>query len=132
MSTFLQTNTGDWDFSAHNWTVVTELAPCVGQKLNNRFNFWEGTWYQDVRQGFPYLQNILGVMSPNMGVIGQVFRRALLQTPGVDTVLSASLDFIKNTRQLSAIFSVKCTTGEVLTGGVGSPFIVTLAGSGQS
>ncbi len=132
MSTFLQTNQGDFDFSSHNLAVVKDTAHCVGIKLTNRFNFWQGTWYQDIRQGFPYLNNVVGMMAPNMEVIAQLFKRAILQTPGVNTVQSASAEFIGITRTLVTTFTVIADSGVVLTGGTGSPFIVVQGGSGQS
>ncbi len=132
MSTFLQTPGGDFDFSSHNLKLVTDLPTWTAIKLTNRFNFWEGTWYQDIRQGFPYLENILGVVAPNMKIIAQLFKRAILQTPGVDSIQSANVDYLTLTRELSVNFMVITTSGVTLTGGLGSPFIVVQGGTGQS
>lgn len=132
MSAFLQTHDGDYDFSNHNLKVIKDVATCTAQKLSNRFNFWLAQWYQDIRQGIPYLQNILGVVAPNIGVIAQIFKRVILQTPGVFNVQSASVDYVVGTRQLTAEFKAVADTGAILVGGLGSPFIVVKAGEGQT
>ena len=132
MSALLQTSSGDLDFSSHNLVVVKSQGACVGQKLTNRFRFWAGTWYQDTRQGFPYLGNVLGVVAPNLQAIAQLFKRAISQTPGVASIGGAAIDVMSNTRQMTASFQVVTDDGSVLAGGVGSPFIVVQSGQGQS
>ena len=133
MSCFLQTPApdNDLDLSSGNLVVISRLADVTAQKLTNKFQFFLGEWFIDVRLGIPYYQSVL-VKNPNLSSIGQLFRRVILNTPGVDSITSASLNFISNQRKLNAQFTVKTLDGFILQGGPGSPFIVTGTTGGLS
>lgn len=126
MSCFLQTSApgNDLDLSSGNLVVISRLADVTAQKLTNKFQLFLGEWFIDLRIGVPYYQSIF-VKNPNLSNIAQIFRRVILNTPGVNAITSASLDFISNQRKLNASFTVSTIDGFILEGGVGSPFIVT-------
>jgi hypothetical protein len=129
VSAFLQTTASDFDLSSGNLQVVSSVALITAQKLTNRFQFFLGEWFVDTRQGVPYFQQVF-LKNPNLSAIGQMFRRILLQTPGVASVVSADLSLISQTRTLTATFTVMCTDGSELQGGLGVPFIVVIDGTG--
>ena len=75
MSAFLQTVDGDLDVSSHTLVILQAPAECLAQKLTNRTRIFLGDWYQDLRQGFPWIEQILGVKNPNLSAIATLFQR---------------------------------------------------------
>lgn len=130
MSSFLQTSHGDLDMSSGNLVLVQDPSFILAQKLTNQLRLILGEWFQDTRVGVPYFQHIL-IKNPDLRVIGQIFRSAFLQTPGVAEILSADLQFITTNRTLLANFKILTDTGAILEGGIGTPFIITLQGTSE-
>ncbi len=131
MSAFAQsTLTGDLDLSTGNLVLVKDPATLCAAKLTNVLQFFLGEWFMDTRQGVPYFQNVF-VKNPDLGSIGQLFAKIILQTPGVKALQSANLDFDNTGRTLSANFTVQTDTGAVLQGGLGTPFVVILGTTGS-
>lgn len=128
MSSLAQTSQGDLDISSGNLVIVLDTDTCIAQKLTNQLRLILGEWFQDTRIGIPYFQYIM-IKNPDLRVIGQIFRSAFLQTPGVKDVLSADLNFITTTRTLSASFKIQTDSGAILLGGIGAPFIITVQGT---
>lgn len=131
MTTLLQTVDGDIDLSSGNVVIVTNPAQVTAIKLTNRFKFFLGEWFLDKRQGVPYYQHVF-VKNPDLPSISQMFTRIILQTPGTDSVLQSSFDFISNQRKLNAAFKVRTIDGAVLEGGLGTPFLVVFNGKGDN
>lgn len=119
--------TGDLDISTGNLVISRDINLQVAQKLTNRFRLFRGEWFMDQRIGMPYLQQVF-VKDPDLTGIAQMFRRAILDTQGVQAVLEANLNFLSGLRTLQAEFKVQTITGAILQGGLGTPFIVILDG----
>ena len=124
MSALAQTPQGDLDLSSGNVVVVEDIAQCTAWKLTNLFRFFKGEWFLDQRVGIPYFQYVL-VSSPNLPLIGNMFKRVCLDAPGVAAVTSLSLDYQPRTRNLTVNLALQTDEGAVLEGGVGLPFVVT-------
>ena len=122
MSNVIQGNNGDWVLTDHALVVTTDPDVCLCQRLNNRLNFWLSQWYQDTRQGFPWVQEILGVMSPNLNAVAQLFISMFLETPGVAAVQSASVDLVVSTRTPNSIVRGNLEHGSRSHGWLGLPF----------
>lgn len=133
MSCFLQTSApaNDLDLTSGNLVVIEDLGPVTAQKLTNKFLLFLGEWFIDTRIGVPYFQQVM-LKNPNLSAIGQLFRKIILNTPGVDSILQASLEFDVTQRVLNAAFKVQLADGTVLEGGPGAPFIVTGTQGGVS
>jgi len=123
MATFLQTTSGDLDLSANNLTVVTDPGIETAQKLRNLFLSVQGEWFLDTSLGIPYFQYIWGVKNPNLGVVGQIFKRTIQAAPYVANISSFTLN-LDAKRQLHFYFSAVLTNGQVVEGGTGVPFRV--------
>lgn len=91
------------------------------QRIRQRFTFGLGEWFLDQRLGVPYHEDIL-VKNPDVGLITSIFRRILVATPGVGTVLTmkASIDFRR--RELSSSFEARLTDPNVIVRAVDAPF----------
>ena len=124
MSAIAQTNTGDLDFSTGNLVVQTDIATVTAAKLSNMFGFFKGEWFRDAQVGFPLLQDFL-VKNPNLNLLVSILKQTLLFAPGVKSVVDIQLQFLANLRQLQGQMIVQLESGEILTGSLGQPFIVT-------
>jgi hypothetical protein len=103
--------------------VVTDPATIAAHKCANCLALWQGSWFLDLTQGFPWLQKVLGQRSNRLTQIRNLLREAILQVPGVVSVDSISAQ-IAAQRQLQFSFSATLNTGQQLVGGSGQPFLV--------
>lgn len=101
----LDAATGDLDLSTGNLTFVRGVD-AVAQHLKIRLRFVKGEWFLDQRVGIPYRSQIW-VKNPNLAAIRTIYRRAILTTPGVDTLERIDLSFDAPTRRLQLEFSAK-------------------------
>lgn len=131
MTCFLQVaEDGDLDVITGNLIVESNAATVLANKLTNRFRFFKGEWFIDTREGVPYFQYVF-VKNPDLNAISQMFKKVLLTTPGVASVVKVQCDFYTNLRQLVASFECVTDTGAVIAGGPGDPFIVVLNNNGK-
>lgn len=112
MSDFaLDPATGDIDLSTGDLRFVTG-ADAVEQHLRIRLRIYLGAWFLDTRVGIPYYSQIL-VKNPNLAAIESVYRRAITDTPGVDSLERIDLTFDTSTRRLDLTFSAKLAGEDV-------------------
>lgn len=126
MSAIALTTTGDFDLSSGNLQIVADPAQALAIELRARFKLWLGEWYLDTRIGVPYRQVVL-VKNPNIAIIRTLFKKVILDTPGVKTLDQFSLTYDPRTRTAAFSFSATTDTGAVISGGSGQPFIVDQA-----
>jgi hypothetical protein len=98
-------------------------ADAVLQRIRVRFGFWLGEWFLDTSQGVPYRERVFirGVKPP---AIVAMFRRILLDTPGVMAVPSCTLSAVTSLRTATLSFVAKLSDGTVIQA-VNEPFRVT-------
>lgn len=98
-------------------------AEAVAQRLGIRLRRWAGEWFLDQREGIPYVQSILrkGVDLP---LVEALFRRCILETPGVASLASFSSELDRSVRRLSVSFEARLIDGSAVVGTFG-PFIAT-------
>ena len=89
-------------------------GPVVLQRFIVRAKWFRGEWLLDQNQGTPWYEQVL-VKNPNPVVIGQIFKRVLLSTPGVLAVLSFAAQYSATTRSLTLSFSAQLTDDTTLT-----------------
>ncbi len=113
MANLLLTLAGDLDFSSGGLQIV-EGSDEIAQKLFTRLQFFLGEWFLDRRQGIPYYQKIL-IKNPELIIIQSIFREAILETPGVASLLDVIQTTLESaTRKLSVRFSARLESGEIL------------------
>lgn len=124
MSDLKQKVTGqavDLDLSGHRLNLVTG-DDAVAQQVLIRLKLFLGEWFLDERVGIPYFRDIL-VRNPNLDLIRSIYKKTLLDTPGVASVESVTLDIDTASRTLTLSFSATLDSGGTLTY---DPFILEL------
>jgi hypothetical protein len=129
MSSFAQTASGGLDISTGNLRIETSVAQCTAWKLSNLFGLFLGEWFRDTRLGVPWFRYVF-VSNPQLPVIANLFRKVIMSAPGVASITSASLDYINQTRNLVAAFTIATNDGAILAGGPGDPFVISSPGAG--
>lgn len=84
------------------------------QKLAARFKFFLGEWFLDQRQGLPYYRDVFK-KNPDLGVIRSVFRRVVLDCPGIVGIRKFELKFDHSARELSFDFTAIATDGALIS-----------------
>jgi hypothetical protein len=97
-------------------------AEAVAQRIRTRFRFFLGEWFLDQRLGMPYYSRFL-VKNPDLVLITNTFRQALLDTPGVASVRAFTLDFDRPARILSMDFEAQLENGAIIVA-QDEPFIL--------
>lgn len=92
----------------------TDLASDRRQHLSIRLKFVRGEWFRNTLEGVPYFQSIL-VKNPDLGLIGSIFRKVILSTPGVVGLSTFDPFFDTVLRRLSLSFDAKLEDGQTLT-----------------
>lgn len=95
---------GDLDITAGALSLVTG-ADAIAQQIRIALRLFKGEWFLSPSEGMPYYETILQ-KGTRPAALQSLFRRALLQVPGVVEVLSLDLDLDTATRQLSLTFEV--------------------------
>lgn len=79
-----------------------DLPEAVAQAVLTRLRLWAGEWFEDVEEGTPYRQKVLGKY--NLRRAAPAIKRRMLQTPGVSSIseFTASYDGEARTLAVSA------------------------------
>lgn len=124
----MQTSEGDLDLSTGQLEFVSDETEEIAQRLRNRLYLGKGEWFLDTDQGIPYVQFILGALTPSdVPAVRRMFSRVISETPGIDFVLSCELVPGAAPREWNLEFKAKAVTGDVIVGGPGDRFIVERA-----
>lgn len=97
----------------------------VWQRLVARLHMFKGEWFLDTRQGLPYFQAIF-VKNPNINLVASLFRRVILDTPGVLEVRSLVPVFDPKSRAFTLSSLEVVLSGGVIFRPQPGTFIVTL------
>lgn len=84
----------------------------IAQNLAIRLRFILGEWFLDTTAGVPYYTDFF-IKAPNQIRIESVLKEEILDTPGVNQILSFSSNFDAQRRVYSVVFSVITTQGEI-------------------
>jgi hypothetical protein len=112
MSDIALNNDGDIDVTNSDLSIV-EGTDAIAQHISIRLQFFRGEWFLDTRLGIPYYQDVL-VKNPDLVVIRGIFREVILETPGVQELVTFDTTFDAATRKLTVTFQALLTTGEIL------------------
>ena len=103
--------TGDLDFSGGTMQVVDD-APAIAQAVKIGLSTFLTEWFLDLEVGIPYYEQIF-VKAPNFPAVREIFRRDILDTPGVNEVLSLDLNYTNATRKLDVGWRASTDFGEI-------------------
>lgn len=87
-------------------TQVIDASRYASQRVTVSLDFFLGEWFLDGRQGIPYFRDIL-IHRPNAETVRSVFRRAILNTPGIVAV--PTLDVVLDTTQRTCLVTFEAT-----------------------
>lgn len=91
--------------------VLVDGTDAIAQDLTVRFQFFQGEWFLDTRLGIPYYQKILGE-KPRLNIMKNIFRKAILLTPGVLSISDLDITYDGATRVLAVSFQCSSVEGD--------------------
>lgn len=91
---------------ANGTTYRLTGAACAAQRISISLDIFLGEWFLDLRIGIAYFRDIL-IHSPNAEVVRSVFKKGVLQTPGI--VACTSPDVVLDTTKRIASVSFVAT-----------------------
>ncbi len=102
---------------------IVEDDEAIAQKLRVGLRIFLGEFFADLEVGVPYYEKIL-VKNPQLGLIQQVFKKAILSCEGVTGVESMTAQFFSDTRKLVITFFARMQSGRLVP--VKDSFIIGL------
>ena len=112
----------DLKLDKNNWNYILienqDLATVLGlaaveQHLRQRLQFFRGEYKHDLTRGIPYHDEFFK-KNPNPIVMDFVLKDVILTTPGVEELLSFSMELDDSTRILSIEFKVSTDYGNLV------------------
>ncbi len=108
-------NVGDLMLIDGQITLTPDLKTAVAQHLFVRLRFFLGEWFLNPSEGIPYFTKIF-IKNPSLSLITSIFRKVILETPGVKAVENLTIDLDRATRELRITgFEAVLDDGAVLT-----------------
>ncbi len=103
----------DWDIEITGSDLtLTTGADTIKQHISQRLKTFYGEWFLNMEIGIPYFQQIFK-KNPNPVIVDSVFKREIINTPGILQLKEFSLDLNPVARELSLAFKALCTGGEI-------------------
>lgn len=121
IAAFLETEDRDFALFEGNLVLVRD-ARAIAQKVENRFRFFLGEWFLDLREGIPYFTEVL-IKGPDVRVIRQLFLKVVTSTPGMADVTSFNMSYDPSTRTLFYQWEGLTDSGDPVSGD--NAFVVT-------
>lgn len=88
------------------------LSADIAQAVKIRLLFIRGEWFLNRAAGLPYFQQIF-VKAPNLDHVATLFRRAIVETPGVKSITKFVFDFDGDTRLFTLTWAADSDQGEI-------------------
>ena len=92
--------------------VILEGLDAIRQHVDVRLKFLLGENFLDTREGIPYFERVLGKIT-SLTAVSEIFRSAILNTPGVINLNNFRFDFDGVTRKLFIDFTAQTTEGSL-------------------
>lgn len=106
MSDLKLNKSGDLDITDGDFSLITDKDEFIAQSLSIRLATVKGEWYLDITQGIPYLKEILRKGVPK-SFVDDVFRNAIKNTVGVNSIVKFESSIVYNTYKLSFQFTTE-------------------------
>ena len=90
--------------------VLTEGVDAIKQHLSQRLKTFLNEWFLDNRIGIPYFEHVL-IKNFDPVVVDTVFKKQIIDTPGVLELLSFNADLDKTARILNITFKARTSEG---------------------
>jgi hypothetical protein len=91
----------------------SNASRAIGETIKSRVLLQRGEWFLKLTQGIPWLTDILG-RNNDINMIRSFVTAEIIQTWGVDEVLSLDLIVDKNSRKLDIMFKYRDIYGNII------------------
>lgn len=98
---------GDYVIGFQSGNMLTG-ADAVEQAILTRLRLWMGEWWEDLSEGLPMTQKILGYRETKQ-IVDNIFRQRILATTGVSTI-DSFISHWDNENRVYTIDEVRVTT----------------------
>lgn len=105
----INTSTEDIELVGNDF-VLTEGIDAISQHLSQRLKTFLNEWFLDNRIGVPYFEHVLKKNFDPV-IVDTVFKKEIINTPGVLELLSFSADLDNATRTLQIAFKARTSEG---------------------
>ena len=95
----------------------------IVMKLRSRFRMYLAEWFLDTRLGVPYREQIF-IKNPPIPVINAIYRKVVINTPGILSVSSFSSTLNHASRSLISSFTAALIDGTSTLVAQAEPFIL--------
>lgn len=106
----------DMTFGNQQSDFYRDVPEAPGQAVGTRLRLLSGEWYVDVSVGVPYQGGVIGKHTKDTA--DPVIRDAILNTQGIDAILSYESSFDGDTRIFTVSATVSTIYGEAVFSGV--------------
>jgi hypothetical protein len=93
--------------------VTLSGAPYARQRIEVTLDFFLGEWFLDRREGVSYFRDVL-IKNPNSETVRSVFKRAIMNTPGIVAVRNLFNTVDKQTRRATVVFDAVYKDGTTI------------------
>jgi hypothetical protein len=105
--------------------TIVKGVEAIRLRIVARLRFFKQEWFLDLRQGLPYYQAVF-VKNPDLSLVNSIFRRAILSTPGVQSIASMETVFDRSVRSFTISPLEIVLTGDVVFRAQPDEFIIPL------
>lgn len=113
------TSSGDYTFGAGNAEFYTDSS-AVGQAVQTRLDLWLDTFWRDLKDGTPFVQQILGkgASDEHLQTVDQIIQNRIKGTTGLLGIVSFSRTYNRDTRAYKYNSSVQTIFSNTVVSGV--------------
>jgi hypothetical protein len=104
-----RTKDHDLAVERHDLSIISDID-ALAQHLRVRLWFFFSEWFLDTSVGIRYFEDVL-LKNPDIPRIETLFKKEILETPGVNRLLEFSLTYGADERALSIEFKVDTDFG---------------------
>jgi len=104
-------DTNDIILNKRNLTVASDIE-ALAQLCESRLLVIEGDYFLDKTLGIPYISQVF-VKTSDKSLVDSFFKNMLLETEGVNSIISYSGEYIEATRTYEIKFTVDTDLGEI-------------------
>lgn len=108
----LEQSSSDLSFNQFDFSLVDGIDQ-IRQNLFIRLKFILGEWFLDINEGVPYYEDIF-LKNPNQIIVENVFKQEIINTRGIEEILTFESDFNREKRIFYVNFSVRTISGQEL------------------
>jgi|VirMetMinimDraft_7_1064189.scaffolds.fasta_scaffold89628_2 hypothetical protein len=93
--------------------IILDTTNAIVQRLTIKLQFFKGEWFLNKLFGIPYNQSVF-VKGATKAQVDSIFRSQIINTEGVEEIISFNSTFDAATRNYSVGFSCRAVTGDTL------------------